>query len=320
METIVIRDSASGSFARIAPQFGFNCYEFEAAVGDRTVSVIDSSPDFPQTGDRPSGHGIPLLFPFPNRIRAGRFTWDGKDYHLPPSLVAYNKDNAIHGFCLDRPWRVVDQSEDCVTGEFQLSKDAPDRLALWPADFVIRVEYILHESALQCLVLIENPSDEPLPWGFGTHPYFRLPLAPESVPQQCLLEVPAAEEWELEDCLPTGKRRPVPYEKDFIDGAYYGLTRLDDVLTGLPEGADGCATVIYDEPAGLQVTQWFDAAFREVVLYTPPNRNAVCIEPYTCVTDAINLQQWGINAGLQVLEPGGEVHLAIDIEAGEILV
>lgn len=320
MEPIVIRDSATASIARIAPQFGFNCYEFEAAVGDRTVSVIDSSPDFPQTGERPSGHGIPILFPYPNRIRAGRFTWDGKDYHLPPSLVAYNKDNAIHGFCLDRPWRVVDQTEDSVTGEFQLSKDAPDRLALWPADFTIQVEYVLYECELQCLVLIENPSEKPFPWGFGTHPYFRLPLSPESSPQQCLLEVPTAQEWELVDCLPTGNRRPVPEAKDFREGEYYGLTHLDDVLTGLPDDRDGSAAVIYDEAAGLQVTQWFDAAFREVVLYTPPDRNAVCIEPYTCVTDAINLEQQGVDAGLQVLEPGGEVQLSITIEAGEILV
>ena len=345
METIVIRDSATDSFARISPRFGFNCFEFEAVVGDRNVSVIDAAPDFADKGERPSGHGIPLLFPYPNRIRGGRFTWDGKDYHLPPSLVAYNKDNAIHGFCLDRPWRVVDSSEDSVTGEFQLSKDAPDRLALWPADFLIRVEYVLYDAALQCIVLIENPSEEPLPWGFGTHPYFRLPLSvvgqafqPDRAalpfkPQdhsgqagkpdlrhQCLLEVPAAEQWELVNCLPTGIRRPVSEEKDFRDGEYYGLSHLDDVLTGLPEDADGCATVIYDEGAGLQVTQWFDAAFREVVVYTPPNRNAVCIEPYTCVTDAINLQQRGIDAGLQVLEPGGEVQLSIDIEAGEILV
>jgi len=338
METIVIRDSATDSFARISPRFGFNCFEFEAVVGDRTISVIDAAPEFPNTGERPSGHGIPLLFPYPNRIRGGRFTWDGKDYHLPPSLVAYNKDNAIHGFCLDRPWRVVDSSEDSVTGEFQLSKDAPDRLALWPADFLIRVEYVLYDAALQCIVLIENPSEEPLPWGFGTHPYFRLPLRDSRIREnsgvrepdgriltnsattQCLLEVPAAEQWELVDCLPTGIRRPVSEEKDFRDGEYYGLSHLDDVLTGLPDDMDRHASVIYDEGAGLQVTQWFDAAFREVVVYTPPNRNAVCIEPYTCVTDAINLQQRGIDAGLQVLEPGGEVQLSIDIEAGEILV
>ena len=45
-------------------------------------------------------------------------------------------------------------------------------------------------------------------------------------------------------------------------------------------------------------------AFRELVAFTPPHRQAVCLEPYTCTTDAINLQQRGINAGLRVLAPG----------------
>ena len=320
MPPVVIRDPDSGSTAGILPQFGFNCYEFNAVVEGRTVAVIDASEEFPQTGQKPSGHGIPLLFPFPNRIRNGRFSWNGKDTHLPESLVGYNGDHAIHGFCLDRPWRVVDSGENYVTGEFRLSRDAPDRLPLWPADFVITVEYVMRDSTLECHILVANPSDDPLPWGFGTHPYFRLPLSKQSSPSQCLIEIPAAEEWELIDCLPTGNRRRVPEDKDFRDGEYYGLTHLDDVLTGLPTDVPIHETVIYDEAAGLQVSQRFGSAFREVVVYTPPNRDAVCIEPYTCVTDAVNLQQQKIDAGWRILEPGGEASLRIDISVGPIIV
>ena len=46
-------------------------------------------------------------------------------------------------------------------------------------------------------------------------------------------------------------------------------------------------------------------AFREVVVFTPPHRQAFCIEPYTCTTDAINLQARGVDAGLLTLPPGG---------------
>jgi aldose 1-epimerase len=51
-----------------------------------------------------------VLFPFPNRIRDGRFTWDGREYRLPPNDPAMK--NAIHGFACRRPWRVVDQGAD----------------------------------------------------------------------------------------------------------------------------------------------------------------------------------------------------------------
>ena len=72
---------------------------------------------------------------------------------------------------------------------------------------------------------------------------------------------------------------------------------MDDVLTGLPTGQTVLECGIMDEESGLQVMQQWGPAFREIVVYTPPGRNAVCLEPYTCVTDAINLQQRGIDAG-----------------------
>ena len=59
-----------------------------------------------------------------------------------------------------------------------------------------------------------------------------------------------------------------------------------------------------------------DASFRELVVFTPPHRQAVCIEPYTSTGDAINLHERGIDAGLLVLEPGatwnGVVELRLD--------
>ena len=44
--------------------------------------------------------------------------------------------------------------------------------------------------------------------------------------------------------------------------------------------------------------------FREMVVYTPGHRQAFCVEPYTCTTDAINLQAQGLEAGWRVLAPG----------------
>lgn len=322
-QTVQIRDPASGTTATIAPELGFNCFEFLTTAAGQSLSVIDAAPDFAAGNERPSGHGIPILFPFPNRIRNGRFVWEGDEYHLPEANVSYDRaGNAIHGFCLDRPWRVVHQGEQFVVGEFQLSQDAPDRLEFWPSDFILTVRYAVRENTLEMRVTIFNPSGAALPWGFGTHPYFRLPFADGSEPEQCLIQIPAVEAWDLVDCLPTGTIRPVPPEKDFREGEYYGITPHDDVLTGLFTETEQpfFETVIYDEPGGFQVSQRFDRWFREVVVFTPPNRKAVALEPYTCVTDAVNLQQRGVDAGWQVLDAGGEVQLAIDIEAGPIIV
>lgn len=322
MDVLVLTDIRTGSTARILPELGFNCFEFRATVAGQSVEVIDASPQFASGGERASGHGIPLLFPFPNRIRDGRFSWNGRDFEIPKSDASHDgAGNAIHGFCLDRPWRVTSRGADFAVGVFELGKDAPDRLAYWPADFRIEVRYQVRGPKLRADIRLVNPSAVPLPWGFGTHPYFKLPLGAKSRPDRCLVMAPAAEEWELVDCLPTGRRLPISEPKDLRDGAYFDVLKMDDVLTGLP-GGGGPAVVecgIMDEQLGLQVMQQWGPAFREIVVYTPPGRNAVCLEPYTCATDAINLQQRGIDAGWRVLEPRAEFRTWIEITAAEVI-
>ena len=53
-----------------------------------------------------------------------------------------------------------------------------------------------------------------------------------------------------------------------------------------------------------------DDAFPYVVVYIPPHRKAICIEPYTCVTNAVNLGDRlgpdGPQTGLWHLQPGEE--------------
>lgn len=320
MESIVLTDPGSRSQARVAAHLGFNCHVFQADLGDCVVDVIAAAEDFAAGGQKPSWHGIPILFPFPNRIRGGKFRWAGKDYHLPPDRVGYDSaGNAIHGFCLDRPWRVVKQEQDLVIGQFQLSIDAKTRKDLWPADFFIEVTYRLHGPVLRADIRIANPDSVPLPWGFGTHPYFRLPLGGDSDPARCLVQAPAAEMWELVDCLPTGKRIPVPEDKDLRDGEYFDVLKLDDVYTGVSSASDAMECGIIDEQAGLQVIQRCDPIYREIVAYTPDGRPAVCLEPYTCVTDAVNLQQQGVDAGWRTLEPGEEFRTWIEIRAGKVI-
>ncbi len=320
MQSLLLKDSSTGSTARIATHLGFNCHEFHAAVDNQVIDVIDAAPDFAEGKQRPSGHGIPILFPFPNRIRGGKYHWNEREYVLPPENVGYDgTGNAIHGFAIDRPWRVTSQGENFAVGEFRLSVDAPDRLPLWPTDCTIEIRYELRRATLRADITITNPSDKPLPWGFGTHPYFRLPLGSASDAGQCLIEAPAAGEWELIDCLPTGKQHPIDAEKDLREGGFFRDIRLDDVLTDISPSDGRIDCYILDGKAGLQIAQRSDAIFRELVVYTPPKRNAVCLEPYTCVTDAINLCARGVDTGLRVLGPRESFRTWIEIEAGPII-
>lgn len=307
--TLFVLDDGSGGKAEIWPALGFNCYHWQVVKGGRTLDLLYSDPGLFADG-RPTRSGIPILFPFPNRIRAGRFTWDGKEYQLP--LNDGPKVNAIHGFACRRPWRVVDQGADTasawLTGEFHGDRDAPDCRGLWPTDYRIRVTYRLGATSLRIEAEVSNPDARPMPFGLGYHPYFRIPFVPGAAPEECKVVVPARSYWVLEEALPTGERRPVTDGRDLNQPRRYGDLTLDDVLTDLGS-APGHAGVVtrgmIEGAPGVALELLCTMGFREMVVFTPVHREAFCIEPYTCTTDAVNLQARRVDAGWQVLPPGG---------------
>lgn len=307
-----IFDPRSGASARIAPELGGNCYSFQPVIRGQKQEVLDTPADVLKGQLRPSSFGIPILFPFPNRIRNAKFVWKGHDYALP---LPPDKPHAIHGFCLDRAWRVTERTTDTLVCVFQLSVDAPDRRHLWPADFRIEARHTVSGNRLATQFRITNPDQRPLPWGLGTHAYFKVPLHPGSQPADCHFHVNVREEWELAGNVPTGTRHALAADDTLRTGVRFGERAFDSAFTGWERVGDVLTASVLDEKAGLVLQQTCDANyFREAVVFTPPGRNAVCIEPYTCVTDAVNLSQKHPDTGWQVLAPGASVQTWVAIE------
>ena len=301
LEIITLRDPAAGSTAEILVSQGFNCFRFTAQVDGGTIEVLYAPLEFAAGQSRPSSGGIPILFPFPGRIHGTVFRWEGKDFRLEPGDAF---GNAIHGFVHARPWRVIEQSANRVVGQFHARRDDPSLEERWPADFRITATYALRGNELQTELHVENPGDSPLPCGLGVHPYFRLPLGGSSR-DACVVKLPVSARWELKEMLATGRRLELPDAAAFQRGQPFGSLKLDDVFCGLQQSAaDGGYEASISDPAGRRLRIEFDRTFRECVVYTPPHREAICIEPYSCVPGAFDLAPRGIDAGLRILAPG----------------
>jgi aldose 1-epimerase len=310
-ELVTLRDATSGCSAAIAPQLGFNCFRFTVQHEGQPVEVLYAHPEFAAGAQRPSGSGIPILFPFPGRIPGMHFKWEGKQYALEAGDPL---GNAIHGFVLRRPWRVIEKSESRVTGEFHAWKDDPSLKERWPADFRMTATYELKSKQLIGSYRIENPGDVPLPFGLGTHPYFRVPLGGRSA-GDCVVWLPVTERWVLKDMLPTGKRKVLPEAELYESGRRFDELKLDDVFTGLLDTA-GMTEALIQDPSGLAMAiGWKTDQFRECVVYTPPHREAICIEPLTCAPAAAALAEKGIDAGWRVLPPGKSFDAQVTIAA-----
>ncbi|MDP6594451.1 MAG: aldose 1-epimerase [Candidatus Poribacteria bacterium] len=297
--------------AEIVPAIGANCTRFaiqtehvQSSVGE-WIDLIAPPPSLAVLKQRPSGFGNPILFPFPNRIRNGSFSFEGQDYAFDKPD---NSPNSIHGLLLDYPFSI--QSIDMVNGEkpgVEIICSVDSEQSVWisrqyPFPFLFQVTYTLTEECLEMSVQIENRGKKRMPMGFGIHPYFQVLFSPDSTIQTSWITIPAAQYWELDAFLPTG--RLLDADPEFLTGKCFKGLQLDDVFTQvIASGAGASSCRIDDRQAGVGLLVEADANFREWVVYTPPDRPEICFEPYTCPTDAINLEARGIPAGLVVLEP-----------------
>ncbi len=315
---VAVLEDGRGGAVEVWPALGFNAYRWVTASG---AEMLYADPQLFENG-RPTRSGIPVLFPFPNRIRGGGFTWDGKPYRLPPNDPAGK--NAIHGFACRAAWRVIDEGAGAdaawLTGEFQLSRDAPAAVPLWPADARLRLTYRLRANSLRLEAAVDAPGGAALPFGLGYHPYFALAAFGG---EPAMVMVPAQRYWELVENLPTGVRKPVDDARDLRTDRPYAELALDDVLTDLPPPpADahtelGLVGVVRHATGRPALRVYAGPDFRDAVVFTPPHRQAFCIEPYTCVTDAVNMPWAGDAAGWKVLAPGetwrGVVEMVVDV-------
>jgi aldose 1-epimerase len=297
----VLRDAEADAEVRVAPALGNTCIGFR--VGD--WRVLDEPPNERELLTRASSYGIPILFPWPNRLREGRFRWEGREYRVPPSP---GMAHANHGLVRNRPWRVkrfeADDEGALVESEI-LSTDFPELAEQYPSAFRLAVVYRLWETCpLQIDVEATNVGKGTLPFGFGLHPYFRVPLGPQGRRETCALTIRAANMyWELEDHLPTGRLLDATDRLDFEGWRALGDETYDDVLTDFDSGERVARLAECISRRHVSVGN-DDESVREVVVFAPDDRPIVALEPYTCTTDALNLEAQGINAGLNVLRPG----------------
>jgi aldose 1-epimerase len=229
------------------------------------------------------------------------FTWNNRSYGL---MSDDGLGNAIHGSVLDRAWRVVDQQTSEVTGEFHAARDAPELATQWPSDFRVRCRYSLQSTGLQGSYHVENVGDESLPCGIGTHAYFRIP-SNDAVVKKCLLQFSAESHWQLDNMLTVGDGAQQcaneRYEQ-FRAGLAVNELQLDDVFSDVVFVGGLATASIVDQAARRKMTLTWDEHCGACVVYIPPHREAICIEPCSLVPGGFGFT--GNDDGLQVLAPG----------------
>jgi aldose 1-epimerase len=220
------------------------------------------------------------LIPWPNRIRDGRYTFNGVTQQL--ALTEPARHNASHGLARYVPWVLVEQQADTVVNRVRIHPQPG-----WSGTLDATITHRVSADGLTVTVEATNLSDEELPFGYGAHPYLTVG---ESSVDEVALTVPAASYLEVDDRL-------LPARLSAVDGTVYDLRRstvlgsanLDTAMTDLTRDSDGrwrIRLTLGDRYAEL----WGDETFAWTQVFTGgPNRDAgVAVEPMTCGPNAFN--------------------------------
>lgn len=236
-------------------------------------------------------HGA-ILAPWPNRIKDGRYSWNGREYALP--ITEPERNTAIHGLVMTSHWRT--SATDAVA---TLTTDLGPTPG-YPFPLRLQVEYTLTPTGLDVAFSAINTGTEPAPFGVGFHPW--LDAGPQGT-EAAQLEFSAATWFETDSRLIPTAQRPLPPELDFARRRPIGRVGIDDAFTDPAIAADGRSWVHLDRTDGARISVWMEAPLSAWQLCTHPGeapRPGVAVEPMSCPPDAFN-NGIGVHAG----QPGG---------------
>lgn len=242
------------------------------------------------------GHGAPLI-PWPNRIRDGRYRFDGVDHQL--ALTEPSKRNAIHGLLRWQPWVAAEHAADRVVMRTRLHP-----VTGYPFRLDVEIAYVLDEGGLTVTTSAQNSGERPCPYGSGQHPYLSAGDGPVDA---CTVHL-QADTW-----LRTDPERQIPVGTEPVAGTpldFRGPTSLDGLavdtaFTDLDRDGEGRAGVRLGRPDGCTVELWADRSYPVIQLYTADSlagerrRSGLAAEPMTCPPNAFQS-----GSGVIRLEPG----------------
>jgi aldose 1-epimerase len=270
--------------AEIRPDIGGSLARFWSEDADGPVDWMRRpSGDQLDTADARGMACYPLV-PFSNRIRNGRFRFQGRDVALPLNHAPH--PHVLHGHGWQAPWQVVDASDTGARLRYRHDAGA------WPWPYRAEQSFTLEQSGLKIAISITNIGDDTMPAGIGLHPYFH--RDPDTTIAGHVVGL-----WESDrEVMPT---RLVPADTIWPAGAPLDVDRvnLDNCFTKWAKSLDiGWPS----SGRGLRISARGPLDF--LIVFSPPGERFFCAEPVSHCIDAFNLAAERNDTGTVSLAPG----------------
>jgi aldose 1-epimerase len=263
--------------------------------GEELLRRID---DLETAKHKGSTAGIPLLYPWANRLAALRYRAAGHEVALDPASTLLHFDEQglpMHGVPWGQLcWKIVEEKPSSFLA--RLDWDRLDLLAVFPFPHHLQIAGDVSSNSLTILTTILADAGSAVPVSFGFHPYFGIPSLPRT---QWRLELPAMRTLRLDSRgIPTGETAPAA-----SFGGPLGGHSFDDGFALLGNSASFSLS-----GAGHGITVSLLEGFPYAQLFAPKGKDFVALEPMTAPTSALTSGE-----GLRVLAPGTQFRASFRI-------
>lgn len=236
--------------------------------GAEVISVRRGNCEYVWQGDPAYWTGrAPMMFPICGRLADDAYTYEGKTYSMRQ-----------HGFLRNSELEMAERTEESL--RFVLRANQETR-AIYPFDFVLTVTHTLQGDTVRTLVCVQNTGADVLPFAFGAHPAFNLPMAGEGTFEDCYIEFG-------EPCSPD---EILKSESNLISGKHRAYPLADGLTLPLSHRLFDNDSIFFARAAD-RVTLRSERSERSVTLHYPqfpflgiwhkPKTDApyLCIEPW----------------------------------------
>ncbi len=288
--TLSLHDEDAALEATFVPDAGMLC----CSLRHRGQELLAQNAGVAAYAERGKTMGVPLLYPWANRLAGFDYSVAGRDVAVPHDSSRIALDNnglPIHGVIGARlPWEVIpaaDADAPSLLARLSWSDSHPELFEAFPFRHELTYDARLRDGRLEIAVTVDACGDDPVPVAFGFHPY----LAPSNAGRESwLVELPAMRHLALDaEQIPLGPEQELAAERFELSAREY-----DDGFDSLAEPARFVVAAA-DRRVELEFLEGYPCA----QVYAPASGQFICFEPMTAPANALRS---GVD--LPLLAPG----------------
>jgi galactose mutarotase-like enzyme len=274
LPSVVLKDPSSPLTATYVPSAGMIC----TSLSDDGVELLGQRRGLGAYLSDAKTMGIPLLYPWANRLSGNGYPLDGGAVTLTPGVGGVRGDAnglPMHGVLAAYPgWLVTEHTGNRLTADLDFGAQ-PRLLASFPFPHVLTLDVTLAERALTVQTTVTPTTGVSVPLCYGFHPYFTVPGVPRS---EWTLQTPRLRHLPVDGRgIPTGATDEWPAFSEAL-----GDKTFDDGFDEVPQGA-----VFALAGGDRRIEVVYDQGFPAAQIFAPAGDDLVAIEPMTAPTNSL---------------------------------